>query len=110
MKTEAALKEFAAKFEQAQTRRPGSILLRLTGEGGGEFYVHSTETGCRVSREASESLPHVEVSGPARRILAIVSGQKEWRSQFYAGGIRVRGDLDYLSALAHEMGLIKERF
>jgi hypothetical protein len=110
MTADAALKEFSAKFERAQTRRPGSILLRLTGKNGGQFYLYSTATGCRVSREPAEESPHVQVSGPADRILAILSGRKEGRSQFIAGGIRVRGDLDYLSALAHEMGLIKEPF
>lgn len=35
---------------------------------------------------------------------------KEGRLQFYAGGIRVRGDLKYLSEIAHEMGFIKEPF
>lgn len=108
MTVDAALKEFSVRFERAQTRRPGSILLRLTGKNGGEFYLHSTATGCLVSREPGKVSPHVEVSGPADRILAILSGRKEGRLQFNAGGIRVRGDLDYLSALAHEMGLIKE--
>ena len=55
-----ALSKFCANFERAGTRRIGSILLRLTGEKGGDFYFHSTSTGCSVSREAAGS-PIIEV-------------------------------------------------
>jgi hypothetical protein len=48
--------------------------------------------------------------GDADRIGAILDGSKEGRLQFYAGGICVRGDLHYLSELAYELGLVKERF
>lgn len=105
-----ALNTFVTKFDRARTRRVGSILLRLTGESGGDFYLHSTSTSCSVSRESANSTPHIEVIGDANRIRAILEGRKEGRLQFYAGGIRVRGDLQYLSDLAHEMGLIKEPF
>ena len=63
-----------------------------------------------MSRESTAGAPHVEVIGDANRIRAILEGRKEGRLQFYAGGIRVRGDLQYLSDLAYEMGLIKEPF
>jgi hypothetical protein len=106
---EAALNKFSAHFERARTRRIGSILLRLTGENGGDFYVHSTSAGCSVSRDAAGP-PHIEVMGDANRIRAILDGSKEGRLQFYAGGICVRGDLQYLSELAYELGLVKEPF
>jgi len=106
----AALNDFASKFDRARTRRAGSILLRLTGENGGDFYLQSSSTGCCISRESTAGTPHIEVIGDANRIRAILEGRKEGRLQFYAGGIRVRGDLQYLSDLAYEMGLIKEPF
>jgi hypothetical protein len=106
----AALNDFAGKFDRARTRRAGSILLRLTGENGGDFYLHSTSTGCSMSRQPAVGPPHIEVSGDANRIRSILEGRKEGRLQFYAGGIRIRGDLQYLSDLAYEMGLIKEPF
>jgi hypothetical protein len=107
---ETIVRKFSAGFERARTRRVGSILLRLSGENGGDFYLHSTSAGCSVSHEAAAEPPHVEVIGDADRICAILLGEKEGRLQFYAGGIRVRGDLQYLSELAHEMGLISEPF
>jgi hypothetical protein len=50
------------------------------------------------------------VIGTADRIRPILDGSKDGRLQFYLGGIRVRGDLQYLSEIAHELGFIKERF
>ena len=107
---DVALRTFAAKFEQATTRRQGTLLFRMTGDNGGDFYVHSTSTGCWISREASAEPPRVEVIGGARRIIAILSGSKEGRRQFSAGGMRVRGDLQYLSDIAYELGLITAPF
>ena len=105
-----ALSKFCTHFERAGTRRIGSILLRMTGENGGDFYLHSTSTGCSVSREGAAESPLIEVIGNADRIRRILDGSKDGRMQFYAGGIRVRGDLKYLSELSHEMGFIKEPF
>ena len=107
---ELIVRKFSSDFEKAQTRRVGSILLRLSGENGGNFYLHSTNSGCSVLHEAAEAPPHVEVIGDADRICAILRGDKEGRLQFYAGGMRVRGDLQYLSELAHEMGFIRKTF
>ena len=82
----------------------------MTGANGGDFYLHSTSTGCSVSREAAAGPPIIEVIGDADRIRRILDGSKDGRLQFYAGGIRVRGDLKYLSELSHEMGFIKDPF
>ena len=106
----AAVYKFSAGLEKARSRRVGSILLRLTGDNGGDFYLHATSNSCSVSREPAMGTPHVEVIGSADRISAILNGTKEGRLQFYAGGIRVRGDLQYLSELAYELGFIKEPF
>src|ERR1044072_2570782 len=65
-----AVSNFAAKIQRAGTRRVGSLLLRMTGKNGGDYYVHASSTGCRVSREAGAEPPHVEVIGDARRIRA----------------------------------------
>jgi hypothetical protein len=107
---EAIVRKFSADFERARTRRVGSILLRLSGENGGDFYLHSTDAGCSVSYEATATPPQVEVIGNADRICAILQKDKDGRLQFYAGGMRVRGDLEYLSERAHEMGHIRESF
>ena len=104
------LADVSRKFERAKAKRVGSILLRLTGEGGGDYYVHATDAGCHVSMDPGSAPHDFEVSGDARRICAILDGSKEGRAQYYEGGMLVRGDLQYLSELAHELGFIAERF
>jgi SCP-2 sterol transfer family len=105
----AAIEALAERGAASRTlRRSGSILFRLTGEGGGDHYVHLGQRGVRVSSEAAAEPPHFEVIGDAKRIQAILEGKKEGRAQFFAGGIRVRGDLSHLGELAYELGLIKE--
>ena len=44
--------------------------------------------------------------GDPRRLAAIVRGEKDGRRQFLAGGIRVRGDMSYLSELGMRLGFL----
>jgi hypothetical protein len=107
---DATVNAVAERVRNARSRRHGTILLRLTGPGGGDYAVQSTEGTMRVLKEIPHAPHQFEVIGDARRIQAILEGKKEGRAQFFAGGIRIRGDLQYLSELAHELGLIKEPF
>jgi hypothetical protein len=52
-------------------------------------------------------VPLLEVIGDPRRIRAIVRGEKDARMQFFAGVIRVRGDMHYLSELGMQLGFLK---
>jgi hypothetical protein len=54
------------------------------------------------------SPPLLEVIGDPRRIGAIVRGTKDARMQFFAGGIRVRGDMHYLSEIGMRLGFLKK--
>ena len=51
--------------------------------------------------------PLIEVIGDAEAVQAVLDRKVNAREQFLAGGIRVRGDLRYLSDVALEMGLLK---
>ena len=104
------LGEAMRKFEGARTRRLGSILIRFIGEERGDFYVHSYASGCKLSQEPEFAPPLVEIMGDAAQIRAVLDGSREGVAQFYRGGIRVRGDLQYLSEVAHELGFIREPF
>lgn len=46
------------------------------------------------------------MTGDPRRIAAIMRGKKDARLQFFAGGIRVRGDIAYLSQIGMKLGFI----
>jgi hypothetical protein len=48
------------------------------------------------------------VIGDARRIRGILEGEKDATRQFLAGGFRIRGDLQYASDLALELGYIEQ--
>ena len=83
----------------------GTVAFRLSGPDGGDFFVSN---GRVLAEPDSDRPPTIEIIGDARRIQAILGGKKEPRKQFLAGGIRVRGDLRFLSDLMLELGLLKE--
>lgn len=104
---EASLASFLEKVREAKSLRTGSIAFRLTGDEAGEYYIDNSPQGVRLLKSAPQSLPLIEVIGDARRIKTILEGKKNARTEFLAGGIRVRGDLRYLSDVALELGILE---
>ena len=109
-KVQAALEKTAKNLSGAKILREGAIAFRLTGEGGGDFCLDCTagKTKLAAGIPRRVSMPLVEVIGDAQRIRSILEGKKDAKAQFLAGGFRVRGDLNYLSDLAMECGILKE--
>jgi hypothetical protein len=106
-----SLERISERLAKSKAMKPGDIVFRLAGEGGGNFVIESSDDGVRVVESAaagSDRTPLVEVIGDAKRIQAVLTGEKDARAQFLAGGFRVRGDLRYVSNLALELGIIKE--
>jgi hypothetical protein len=101
-----SIENFVKRLSKAKALRPGSIMLRLTGKGGGDICLECSNGGVRVSKGLPKGAPVIEVMGEGRRILAILEGKKDGRVQFLAGGIRVRGNIRYLSDLAMELGIL----
>ena len=91
-----------------KTLNRGLIAFRLSGTGGGDYVIDSSRGGLIESSEAATQQTRVEIMGDARRIQAILEGKKDPRKQFLAGGIRVRGDLRYLSDALLELGILTE--
>ena len=86
--------------------KEGSIVFRLTG---GEVYsIECSANGTEVTTGIPRSTPLIEVSGEAKHIQAVLEGKRDAVAQFMAGGLRVRGDLRYLSDLALELGILKQ--
>ena len=73
----------------------------------GDLCLRVGETGVRVESGGDYGEPLLEVRGDPRRIQAILRGEKDARKQFFAGGIRVRGDMHYLSELGMRLGFLK---
>lgn|SRR5574341_2171900 len=106
---EPTLREVSKKLPNCRSLRHGNILVRTTGPGGGDYYVQSSDRGVELKREAPmETLPDIEIMGEGRVIQAALGGGKDVRALFLSGGLRVRGDLRYLSDLALELDILKE--
>jgi hypothetical protein len=108
---EEALERVSERFAKSKAMKPGDIVFRLAGQGGGNVVVECSEKGVHVAESAAagaDRTPLVEVIGDANRIRAILAGRKDAREEFLAGGFRVRGDLRYLSNVAMELGIIKD--
>jgi hypothetical protein len=106
---EAQLEEIARKATGLRTLKKGTVLVRATGAGGGDYLLENSERGVRLTRGATPGTPPViEIIGDARRIQDVLAGQKDAAAHFLAGGFRIRGDLRYFSDLALELGILKE--
>lgn len=104
----AALSNAGDALAAAKLLRSGRIVVN-SGSGAGGLALEHGAGGTRlVPLDAAESAstPHVEVIGDPRRIAAIVRGEKDARMQFFAGGIRVRGDIAYLSEIGMKLGFL----
>jgi hypothetical protein len=91
--------------------RDGSIVLRTDSEAAGGFVLQTSSGRFEVvplEGMEQEAAPLLEVIGDPRRLAAIVRGEKDARRQFLAGGIRVRGDMSYLSELGMQLGFLDE--
>ena len=91
---------------QITSLKEGSIVFRLTG--GGVYCIDCSARGAEVTAGMPRGVPIIEVLGDAKNIQAILEGKRDAVAQFMAGGLRVRGDLRYLSDLALELGILKQ--
>ena len=96
------------KISKSGRLRAGTIVFRLSGDSGGDFCLSCTAGSAELIEGAAKGPHTIEVMGPASRIRAILERKKDARKQFLAGGIRIRGDIRYLSDLAMELGIIDE--
>src|SRR5579862_5204000 len=105
--TESSLSAFATQLSKTKTLRDGHIVLRLSGNGGGNYAVKSAGGNVTVEKEIPPGDHAVELIGDASRVLAVLNGTKDAVAQFVAGGFRVRGDSKYISDLGVEMQILK---
>ena len=104
---------FAAALETLATHRllrPGAIVIN-SGSAAGGLVAHVDGGGSTLAELDTltpPAHPMLEVIGDPRRIAAIIRGEKDARMQFFAGGIRVRGDMAYLSAIGTKLGFLDQ--
>ena len=108
---EDAVASAAEKLRGDRVLREGSIVLRADSESAAGVVVRSGRKGVELAplaaAAADDAPPLIEVIGDPRRIAAIVRGEKDARRQFLAGGLRVRGDMSYLSELGMRLGFLE---
>ena len=91
----------ARRLHRDRLLQPGAIVFRVAEGDSPAFALRVSETGVRIEPGGDHADARLEVMGDPRRIEAIVRGRKDARMQFFAGGIRVRGDMHYLLSLIH---------
>jgi predicted lipid carrier protein YhbT len=101
-----AVEKIAPELHRDRTLRSGAIVFRAP-ESEARFALRVSEGGVRVESGGEYADPLLEVIGDPRRLHAILRGAKDARKQFFAGGIRVRGDMHYLSDLGMKLGFLK---
>jgi putative sterol carrier protein len=90
--------------------RPGEIVLRLSGDAGGEYCISCRGGEATIAKNVHRVANHkplLEVWGDADIIRAIVDGEKDAVKQFLTGGLRIRGNIRYFSDIAVELGILK---
>jgi hypothetical protein len=106
---EDALERLRERMDKCAAMKPGYVDLHLSGPSGGEYRIGSRSGKTTISRAAGsrpERGPLLEVWGDVGAIRAIIDGEKNAVKQFLAGGMRVRGNLKYLSEVGVELGIL----
>ncbi len=108
-KPDAHIEAFGRKLSATSAAKKGAILLRLDGADGVAYRL-GREGAVRVKSGAEPAGHVVEIIAAPERIRAILEGKKNARSEYFSGGIRVRGDVQHAIDIAFELGFIRERF
>lgn len=106
---EGSLATLGQRIGKAKATRPGSVVIHASGAGSGTYRLHTGQGHTRMvpfGEVADDKQPLIEVIGEAATLQAILDGERDAVRTFIGGGLRVRGDLGYLSELALELGII----
>ena len=104
----AAARGAAERLHRDRVLQAGSIVLN-SGSGAGGFLLKSSEGGVELQpleAGAETASARIEVTCDPARLASIIEGKKDARMQFFAGGIRVRGDMAYLSEIGLRLGFL----
>jgi hypothetical protein len=105
---EEAVESIGKRLHSEKVLRPGLIVFR-TGDGSGQsFTLRTSDDGVQIQREQDHTSPLLEIIGEPSRIHAILRGDRDARAQFFRGGLRVRGDMHYLSDLGMRLGFLQK--
>ena len=104
-----SLERLRERMDRCAAVQPGDIELHASGPSGGEYRISSGRGKSTLSSAAGRESgrgPLLEVWGDAGTLRAIIDGEKDPVKQFLVGGLRVRGNLRYLSEVGVELGIL----
>jgi SCP-2 sterol transfer family len=100
-----ALSRFAHRVSSAVPTTKGSIHIRCT-DCDDEYSLEGLGRSARVSGKAGAGAPVVRITGPSSVLIEVLEGRLEAAEALVRGGIRVRGDLEYLERVLRDVGLL----
>jgi len=83
------------------------IRLSLHGEGGGVWTLQTDAAGVSLVPGEGDGAPTVEVIAEVDAIRPVLEGSQDGRAAFFAGGIRVRGDVLAIEQFSAALGTHK---
>lgn len=76
----------------------GDIQLRLSGEGGGDWFVTIQDNQVHYA-PGTASKPRVTLTGSAGDVLKVLSGQLDGMRAYMTGKLKISGDTGYAMRL-----------
>lgn len=105
---EQALVEAGRRLQERHLLRAGALVFRSGGSPEWGLTMHCSERSFEIVRgHEPDDGPLVEIIGDLDRIAALAQGRRDGRTEFFRGGLRVRGDMHYLSELGMELGFLR---
>src|SRR4051812_44165841 len=108
---EHSLARLADRANECRSARPGDVYLHLSGADGGEYRINHSNGKTTITRSIRPTIDRksvLDIWGDADVVRTIIDGERDSVKQFLIGGLRIRGDLRYFSAIAVELGLLKQ--
>lgn len=103
---ERAMEAVLGRLSAGGVLRPGLIAFRTGAGPDSGFALRTDASGTTIVRGPVRGEPLIEVIGDPDRIGAILTGRRDARTTFLLGGMRVRGDMAYLSELGMKLGFL----
>lgn len=100
-----ALTRFASRVSNQVPAAQGSIHIRCT-DCEDEYSVDSLGRSPRVADSLGKGAPIVRITGPSAALRDVLEGKIEAGEALVRGGIRVRGDIEYLESALRDVGLL----
>lgn len=104
---ELALAKLARRMSSSRIVKKSSIVIHASGAGGGDYGLSCAPGDVKLTKTPAYPAT-VEIMASAKQLPLLLAGERDPRKLFFAGALRVRGDLRYLSDLAMDLGILKE--